>query len=388
MHISKYNFARLRIGMLITSVDFGGLEKVVIELLENIEKDSFEVVPLLFIAKRKNQNAFVSYLQKSGKSYFPIVVDSCRFKYANPVVNLRKVYSLLKNQKFDILHTHGYRADVMGYLVARALNVPTISTCHGFIPNDRKLRIYNSIDRYLLRYFNRVIAVSMSIRESLVGAGVKEKNISIIPNAVKTKIDASNFHEFRNRKRKLLGWNDEHFVCGYVGRLSEEKGLEYLIQAISHLSKNAMPVKLALIGDGTLRNGLERISKDLATSEHIAFLGFQENVQDWLPSLDVFVLPSLMEGTPLALLEAMLCGIPIIATKVGGIPDVVETGKNGILVNPGRSEELVDAISLLYRDRYLCTKIGKEARATVRAQYDVKQWIKKIEVEYIRAAKS
>ena len=78
MHISKYNFARLRIGMLITSVDFGGLEKVVIELLENIEKDSFEVVPLLFIAKRKNQNAFVSYLQKSGQSYFPIVVDRCR----------------------------------------------------------------------------------------------------------------------------------------------------------------------------------------------------------------------------------------------------------------------------------------------------------------------
>jgi glycosyltransferase involved in cell wall biosynthesis len=374
----------VRIGLLITSVEFGGLETVVKCLIDHHDHAAFDMMPLIFTANRQRERTLVSELQKEGKEYCNIIVDSERIKYMNPIMNLKQVYKLVRENQFDLIHTHGYRADVLGFMAARPLRVPLVATCHGFIPNDKKLMLYNSLDRFVLKHFDRVIAVSNGIRDSLLAAGVRRDNISVIPNAVGLNHDPNGIEELRRSKRSLMDWNDKHFVMGYVGRLSEEKGLGFLIDTVPDLIKSGIPVKLVLIGEGPRRKELELMSKNNGTDTTIMFLGFQNDISSWLPAFDVFVLPSLMEGTPMAMLEAMLCGLPVVASGVGGIPDVVKSGENGILVRPGRPQDIAKAISLLYRDKGLRHKMGIEARQTVQARYNLGEWIKKMEAEYRR----
>ena len=382
----KRHKLNLRIGMLVTSVEFGGLEKVVMGLIDHVNPEAFDIVPLIFTANRKRDNTFISHLEKSEKKYFTISVDSQRIKYMNPIMNLKSAHSLFRDEQFDLIHTHGYRADIIGYIGARSLHLPILATCHGFIPNDRKLGLYNNVDRFFLKYFDRVIAVSGGIRASLVAAGVREENISVIPNAVGLSSDEKMFSEFRRMKRAMMGWGDHHFVLGYVGRLSEEKGIGVLIDVVSVLLNSSIPVRLAIIGEGSQRDILEFMSKKKGIDTSVAFLGFQGDVPSWLPAFDAFVLPSLMEGTPMALLEAMLGGLPVVASRVGGVPDVIKSGENGILVRPGNARDITEAIRLLFGDQELRLRIGLEARHTVQAKYSMKEWIRKIEAEYCRVA--
>lgn len=382
----KRNRTRIRIGLLFTSVEFGGLETVVKCLIDHLDHDVFDMMPIIFTANRQKDYSLASELQKSGRKYCNIIVDNERIKYMGPIKNLMHVYSLFRDQQFDLIHTHGYRADVIGFMTARALKVPIVATCHGFITNNTKLMFYNSLDRCILKHFNRVIAVSTDIATSLIESGINEDVIRIIPNAVSLKHDEKCFEDLRRTKRELMGWSSKHFVLGYVGRLSEEKGLGFLIGAVSDLMHSSIPVRLVIIGEGSQRADLELMSKKYGTDTSVIFLGFRDDIHSYLPAFDAFILPSLMEGTPMAMLEAMLCGIPVIASKVGGIPDVVTSGKNGILVSPGSSQEIGAAISLLYKDKDLRMKIGREAQSIVKAEYNVKQWIKKIEAEYLRVA--
>jgi len=372
----------LRVGLLFTSVEYGGLETVVKGLIDHLDNEAFDIMPLIFTANRQKDRTLVSELQKSGKKYCNIVVDGERIKYMNPIKNLRQVHNLFRNHQFDLIHTHGYRADVIGYMAARTLNVPIIATCHGFIPNDAKLMLYNSMDRFVLKHFNRIIAVSSGIRNDLLTSGVKEENISVVPNAVNMNHDDHIVRDLRHAKRELMGWNAKHFVIGYVGRLSEEKGLGYLIDAVSDLIKLNVPVKLAVIGEGDQEEKLRHMSEQKCIDNSVSFLGFQKEVHSWLPAFDSFILPSLMEGTPMAMLEAMLIGLPVVASSVGGIPDVIKSGENGILVQSGKPEEIADAINRLYEDQEFRYKIGMRARQTVQMRYNIREWIKNIEFEY------
>jgi L-malate glycosyltransferase len=380
----KPHRAIFRIGLLFTSVEFGGLEQVVMGLLDHTNREKYCPVPIIFTACGRNDNTVVSHLEKTGNPYLQIIVNSNRVKYLNPFLNIKQAYRLVKTHRFDLIHSHGYRADVIGWVVARALNLPIIATCHGFITNDRKLTFYNTIDRFILRHFDRVIAVSSGIGRSLIDSGVKEKNICIIPNAVKATCDEKDLLELRSSKRDLMGLKERDFVCGYVGRLSKEKGLRYLIEAASGLLNYKITIKLAIIGEGIQREELELLSRQKGIDKSITFMGFQRDVQSWLPAFDLFVLPSLMEGTPMALLEAMLYGLPVVASNVGGIPDVIKSGENGILVSPGAPQEIGSAISLLFSSKELRSKIGEKGRETAQEKYSMKQWIQKIETEYFR----
>jgi len=379
---------KLQIGLLVTSVEFGGLEVVVKGLIEHLDHEAFDIMPIIFTANRQKERTLVSELQKSGRRYCNIVVDSERIKYMNPIRNLMQVYSLFRKYQFDVIHTHGYRADVLGFMAARPLRVPLVTTCHGFIPNDKKLMFYNSIDKFILKHFNRVIAVSNDIAANLITSGVKEKNISVIPNAVNLSHDEKWIYERRCSTRASMGWSDNQFVLGYVGRLSEEKGLRFLVEALSDLVKSGLPVRLAIIGEGQQREALNLMVREHGLQSAVKFLGFQRNTHEWLPAFDVFTLPSLMEGTPMAMLEAMLCGVPVVASAVGGIPDVIQQGNNGILVRPGSAKDISEAISLLYKNRILRHRIGAAARVTVRTKYSAKDWINKIEGEYRKVVAS
>lgn len=292
------------------------------------------------------------------------------------------LYSNIKDTSFDLVHTHGYFADICGLPAAKLLGINSLATCHGYISNDKKLRIYNKLDKIILRYCNMIITVSKDIRNCLIDSGIDKSHIVVIQNAIYSSYDQEELITRRLEKRRSLSIEQDAYVIGYLGRLSEEKGIRYLIEAGLKLKENVEAFKIMIIGDGPKRKELEDLAKLKGLENEIVFLGFQSDIEAWLSVLDIFVLPSLTEGTPMALLEAMSLGIPIVATAVGGVPNVIEHGVNGVLVDPCNVHEMSEKIRMLMMNPSLRSKFAAEAIKTIKAKFDIQQWCLKIENEY------
>ncbi len=233
----------------------------------------------------------------------------------------------------------------------------------------------------MIRFCKRIITVSHEIQNELVKSGIAESKIIVIQNAVKIAYNEGTSTALRDNKRRLLSIKDE-FVMGYVGRLSEEKGVQFLIEAGSVLKERIKSFKIMIIGDGPRKKYLENMVREKGLEQEIIFTGFQANIEDYLPALDVFVLPSLTEGTPMALLEAMSMKIPIVATAVGGVPKVIKHGINGLLVTPCDYKEISEAILLIKNDPSLKDRLIIEAYKTIEKSFNIDEWCKKIEKEY------
>jgi glycosyltransferase involved in cell wall biosynthesis len=377
----------VKAAVLATVAGFGGAEKVVLSLIGNINNELYELIPIVFTRYTQAVNKFFKYIGRVNRQYHKVPLNNYKFKYVNPFSNIVEVYRLLKREKFDLIHTHGYRADVIGVILCKLTGLPIISTCHGFISNDRNLKIYNTLDRFSLRFFNKIITVSDPIKIDLIKSGIDESKIIVIQNAVEEKIEDEIFFYNRKEKRQLLNTKEDEFVLGYIGRLSEEKGIKYLIESSSMLNDLNIPVKVLIIGQGPQQKELEDLAKEKGIESKVIFTGFQWDVENWLPALDVFVLPSLTEGTPMSLLEAMAFGIPVVASAVGGVPQVIDSGKNGILVSPGKPGEIKDAVLNLYRNENFRTNISTAGQKYIAAKHNVEDWVRKIEGEYLNLLK-
>jgi len=375
-----------KIAYILTPIEFGGSDRVSLNFLRNVDRNQFQIVPILLTRPWEIENFFIQELKKER---YPIhKVPVARFPRSKGrdwfriIRCYRFIYSILKKGSFDLIHTHGYFADIVGIPIAKKMSIPIISTCHGFISNDRNLRIYNLLDRIVLRFADKIIAVSEEIKKLLIRSKIQESRIEVILNAVDTIIVSEQMRENRKEKRRSLNIGEEELVVGYVGRLSEEKGIKNLIEAGILLIKSGVPVKILIIGDGSQKKELEELVNRNGLTSQVIFPGFQNDIENWLPALDIFCLPSLMEGTPMSLLEAMAYGIPVVASAVGGIPDVVQSGKNGILVSPNNPEELKEAIVNIYRDKSLRYSLATEARNTIQRNYNMDDWTKRIEEQY------
>lgn len=374
----------VRIALLATVVEFGGSEKVILSLLDNINTELFDVVPIIYTRSDQTNNRFISRLEQMKKKYYFISVNKYKFKYLNPIINIVETYNILKTNQFDLLHTHGYRADVLGSITGKITGLSLISTCHGFIANDTNLTLYNMIDRIILRSFNKIITVSKGIKDDLIKSGIHESHITVLQNAVSGHYSNELFSQNRQSKRKLVKIDGKDFVIGYLGRLSEEKGIKYLIEAGSLLLNESMPIRLLIIGEGPQKKEMEGLVKKANIGDNITFVGFQSEIEEWLPAMDVFVLPSLTEGTPMSLLEAMAYGIPVVASAVGGVPQVIDSEQNGILVPPGKPQDIKDAIRFLYMNEDLRKSFSSEAQNKIKLNYNVEDWTRKIEAEYLK----
>jgi glycosyltransferase involved in cell wall biosynthesis len=153
------------------------------------------------------------------------------------------------------------------------------------------------------------------------------------------------------------------------------------------LGKSGIPIKTLIVGDGPQKRDLETFMKESGVENRVIFTGFQDHVEDWYPVMDVFVLPSLTEGTPMALLEAMTHGLPIVATAVGGVPKVIESGKNGMLISSGKTKEIRETIYALYENAALRDLLSRGGKRTVSLEHNITDWIKRIEREYLIATK-
>jgi glycosyltransferase involved in cell wall biosynthesis len=380
-----------RIAYIATPIEFGGAEKVSLNFLRNVDRDQFQVCPILFIRPWEKKNVFLQEMNKKNYRVHQVPVATKPRNEGRDHFRLIRcfkiIFFILVKGRFNLVHTHGYFADIITIPIANLLRIPIISTCHGFIANDRKLKRYNLIDRIVLRFSDKIIAVSKEIKNELLKSGIKESHIKVVLNAVQTDIDNNVLAQDRDKKRQLLNINEKDFVLGYIGRLSKEKGIQYLIEAAVILNESDIPIKVLIIGEGPEKRESEYLVKQRGLEGKIFFTGFQSNVNKWIPAMDVFVLPSLIEGTPMALLEAMACRIPIVASAVGGVPQIIDSGKEGILVSPAKPEEIATGIKTLYNDASLRENFVRAAQKKVKSNFDIKEWTKKIEAEYLKVIK-
>ena len=280
----------------------------------------------------------------------------------------------LRNRRIDVVHTHRYKDTVLGTIAARLAGVPhVVRTVHGLREplsgwNHWKFRAYEALDKAVLHLgADRVIAVSNRTADALRYSGYRPPLVTTIHNG----IDLGQVIATRSRQdlRREWGFDDTAVVIGTVGRLSPVKGQDGFLRAVKVILEREPAARFVIAGDGPLEDELMALASRLQIAHACRFLGARSDVYDVISALDVFALPSLNEGLPMAILEATALGVPVVATHVGGMPEIIRHRETGLLVWPGDDRALADACLELVRDREFASTLAARARQVVEAEF-------------------
>ncbi len=280
----------------------------------------------------------------------------------------RELADLLRRWHADVLCCHGYKADALGLWAGRRIGCPVISVSRGWTAETLRVRAYEMLDRRLLRRMDRVVCVSESQAARVRAAGVAEQKIVVIRNAVRMARFDSPDPLYRVKLRQMFE-NPPRLVIGAAGRLSPEKGFGTLVAAAAEVARTENDVGLVLFGDGVLRQTLRAQVAALGLKDRFILAGHHSDLDRYLPFFDVVVLPSFTEGLPNVALEASAAGVPIVATAVGGTPEVVAGGSTGLLVPPGDPTAMAKAIRTLLASEPLRRGYGERGRQRVEERF-------------------
>jgi glycosyltransferase involved in cell wall biosynthesis len=242
--------------------------------------------------------------------------------------------------------------------------MPYVSTCHTWYDNDLLAFVYGVVDRFVLRKYARVVAVSDEVKQRLLKAGVREEKIHLVRNG----IDLRPFDNAVPSLREDLT-SGASLLVGLVGRLAWEKGIDIFLGAAARVLVEFPKAKFVVVGEGPDRDRLERLIDDLKIRESISMLGRRDDMPSVYASLDVMVSSSRQEGLPMAILEGMASGLPLVATDVGDVATMVLDGRTGVLVPAGDKNLLAGAIVELLRDSAKRTHFGKAARQLIEDEF-------------------
>jgi len=349
----------LRVLHLISSGGFYGAENVVIQLALALKRLNCEVVIGVFQNRHRPNTEIAETARRHG---LEVTVFECRGKLDFGTV--KAIRNFICERELDILHTHGYKADIYGYRAAKSTRAGLVATAHSWPGKSPVLRLYALLDRVILRWFDYVCAVSGKVADALRRFHVPSEKITVVENG----IDIGQFSGGRPVLREELGLTENPLV-GYVGRLAPEKGLEHLLHAAEGILNTLPAAKFILAGEGPQRSALEKLAGQLCIEKSVIFLGRRSDLASIYASFDVFVLPSLSEGMPLAVLEAMAAKRPVVATRVGAIPEMVKDQQTGLLVDAGDITGLQSAISLLLGRRDLCRSFGQSGHEVAKTLF-------------------
>ncbi len=288
----------------------------------------------------------------------------------------RFVRALCTAERFDIVHTHGYRPDVLDAGVARKVGIPTVTTEHGMSKMGGRTRLYEWLQHAALRRFDRIVAVSRPIEQTLVAIGVRRDRIIVVPNAW---VEGVTF-ETREAARRRLGLEATTTpVIGWIGRLITAKGADLFLEALRHLAD--LPLTAVIVGDGPERSRLEQLTGRLGLAGRGRFCGIVRGAGALMRAFDLFALTSRTEGTPVVLLEAMAAGVPIAVTMVGGVPDVVSE-REAATAPPGQPDALAAALRVGLEDSDRARQRVQAAMLRLREGYGLGPWLRKYEDVY------
>lgn len=359
----------MRIFQLISSFGFFGAERVVLELSKELSLLGLKLYVGVF---RNRQNPHTEVADRAEELGLKNEVFPCNGRF-DPRAMLQ-IREFIRGKGIDFIHCHGYKANFYGLMATVFTNTPRITTCHNWIGTGFKMKSYERLDKIILRSFKVVIAVSDEIKKEILDSQIPKSKVSVINNG----IDLSKFNGVQNINIRQEFKIDPHCkVIGTIGRLSKEKGHIYFLQAAKEVLKRFPKVIILIVGSGSLKEELEDQAKAIGLEDKVVFTGFRKDIPEIFSSMDVFVLPSLMEGLPMVLLEAMAAQKPIIATEVGEIPKILEQGELGVLVKPKDVRGLADAIISVLRGDNEVSGITRNLFNTVRDNYSSQKMAEK-----------
>ncbi len=297
-------------------------------------------------------------------------------------VDPRTVWSLVqlcRRQRVAIWHAHDYKTDVLGLVVRRFWPMKLVSTVHGFTRETLRTRLYYHVDNMVLRYYDHVIAVSPPLVNHCRRYGVAGDKITYIANA----IDAAEFRRTQTvlQARAELGLAQDRLIIGVVGRLSPEKGPDRAIRTLAQLKGKHQTAQLLLIGEGSQRNELVELVRKLELSHDVKFLGWQPQPLRYYEAMDVLLLPSRTEGLPNVVLEAMAMQVPVAASDVGGVQDLLDDGSCGVILNEDERAWPNHLAPLLVSPPRRA-ELARQGRTRIRQHYTFKMRMAKVVAVY------
>lgn len=355
---------KLRICHVMTADLWAGAEVQLATTASYLARTDLDVTAVLF-----NDGRLADELRNLGIDV--TVIDEARHNSLAIVASLAR---FLIERRIEVVHTHRYKDTVLGTIAARLAGVPyVVRTMHGLREpmegwNRVKFGAYEQLDNVMLRRFaDRVIAVSNRMAGTLIANGFKSSQVTTIHNG----IDLATVVPSRSAEdmKRELGVTDASIVIGAVGRLSPVKGHGTLIHAARLILDRVPRARFVIAGDGPLQSELKSLAARTGIDRACVFLGARADINDVIAALDVFVLPSLSEGLPMAVLEAMAAGKPVVVSRVGGLPEVIQQGTSGVLVPPGDAPALAAACVDLANDRERAARIGAEAKRVVTTEF-------------------
>jgi glycosyltransferase involved in cell wall biosynthesis len=288
---------------------------------------------------------------------------------------IASIRELVDRSGADVVHAHGYKADLYVYFALRGRGVPLVSTCHTWYDTDPWVSIYGIADRYVLRKYTRVVAVSDEVKQRLLKAGVGAGNIRMVRNGIDlSPFDGAILAHGEGRAA------DRAPVVGLVGRLAWEKGVDLFLEAAAEVLVEIPETRFKVVGEGPDREKLERMIDRLNIHESVTLLGRREDMASQYASMDVMVSSSRQEGLPMAMLEGMASGLALVATAVGEVPKVVVDGRTGLLATALDAGSLAAGISELLHNPEKRKRLGCAARQLIEEEYSAARMTK----DYLR----
>lgn len=358
---------RCRVAHLHSTLGVYGAERWTFALIKHLDQREFESI-VVTIGTKTGADTFYRLLSAEGFPAFHISLPG--------KLNLRAILHLrrlLVQQNIDILHTHGFKADVFGYLATRKLPVKLVSTIHGWTASEGiRIRAYEAISRGFLRRFDRVYPLSPALFDHLRRQGFDPGKLSLILNAV----DLSPF-EFSFRARQ----NTDPFTMLFAGRICRPKGIFDLIHGFAG-AKFSTVARLRIVGDGPDRVDVQMLCQSLGIADKVEFLGAVPSIASYLKTSDVLILPSHSEGIPRVVMEAFAAGVPVVGTAIPGIQQLVEDGVTGLLVPVGDAEKLALALQQLSAYPDFAQRMAINARQVVTKKFSADRMANDFKLEY------
>lgn len=361
---------RLRVLHLVAPAIVGGLERVSHALAIGHQRAGHEVHAAVVLTPEEREHPFLTPLEAGGVTVHRLILPVRDY-----LGERRRVAELCRILAPDIVHSQSTRTDVVDAGIARRNGRPVVTTVHGPSLLGGKAAFYLWLQRRSYRRFDAVCVVSRALQAEMKRRGVSPERIHLIPNAWSGAVDFLP----REVARQELGVAPEEFLVGWVGRMIPVKGGDVLIEAVSQLLD--LPVRAAMIGDGSERASLESLAARLNVSERVRFVGTRLDAARWFRAFDVFALSSRSEGIPITLFEAMAASVPVVASRVGGVGDVLGT-EHALLVPPEDPRSLAEAIRQIHRYPESASRRAAEAQCRLRSDFAYEDWLDRYEQVY------
>lgn len=379
----------IRILRVIARLNMGGPAIHVSNLAAGLESRGYHTTLVAgSLARGEDSMAYVA--ERLGVSVVDVPEIQREVAPLHDAQSIRRLTAIMRRERPHILHTHTAKAGALARAAALAAGSArppiVVHTFHGHVLKGYfgpgRTAFFKQVERAFARSTDVLVAVSPEVRDELVAHGIAPADKFTVIRLGIPLDERLGDETAALDYRQLYGIPEDAFVVGWVGRMTGVKDTDAVLEIVAATRERGVPAVLCMVGDGPDRERLEQVAHDLGIARSTYFVGYQEDVAGYYRLFDAFLLPSVNEGTPVSAIEALASGTPVVATRVGGVPDVVTDGVDGFLVEPGDTDAAADRLAELARDPELRARLGEAGGANARERYSVERLVDDVDRLY------